>query len=85
MDFSLLYYNSDNEKSNEIVEKMNSLTWDDLIKSLKEENNPTYPMNIALGYDDNALNVLMEYTNNYYNLSEEFDPNYFKLFYNKTS
>jgi len=85
MDFNLLYYNNDNEKSNKIVEKMNSLTWDDLIKLLEEGNNPAYPMNIALGYDDNALNILMEYTNNYYNLSEEFDPNYFKLFYNKTS
>ncbi|ORX80827.1 hypothetical protein BCR32DRAFT_280198 [Anaeromyces robustus] len=68
---------------NDIVKNINDITWKDVLTSLREED-PPYPLTIALGDDDDLINLLMEYASNFYNLSKDYDKNFFNLFYNET-
>ena len=82
IDFDLLYYNSDDDKTKKIVDKMETLTWDDLLESIKEES---YPMTLSLADDDDMLNFMIEYAYNHFNITKEYDPSYFNVFYNETA
>jgi len=83
LDFDLLYYHNDDEELTKIVNKMNNSTWDDVLLSLQNEN-PSYPLTLASGDDDDLINLIIEYANNFYSLSKNYDKNFFNLFYNET-
>ncbi|OUM60547.1 hypothetical protein PIROE2DRAFT_13663 [Piromyces sp. E2] len=82
LDFDVMYYNDQNEDSLSIVDKMNTLTWDDLLKLIQSSTPNT--QSIGLGDDNDLINLLIEYTNCQYELSKEYDPKYYEVFYNKT-
>jgi len=82
MDFNVLYYIREDDLSNKLVQKMESLTWNEFISKLIDELN--YPFQMAISYDDDLINFFMEYTSNTYNLTKTYDSNYFKVFYNET-
>ncbi|KAL6621355.1 hypothetical protein U3516DRAFT_862577 [Neocallimastix sp. 'constans'] len=83
IDYNVLYYYNQDENLKKIMENIESLNWDEMISSIKDDL--SYPINIPLGNDYSILNLLLEYTNSRYNITKEFDPNYFQLFYNYTS
>ncbi|ORX77385.1 hypothetical protein BCR32DRAFT_270674 [Anaeromyces robustus] len=82
MDFDLLYYRHKDDVSNDLVKKMESLTWNEFVSTIIDELN--YPLEMAISYDDDLINFLIEYTSNTYNLTKTYDPDYFKVFYNET-
>ncbi|ORX79208.1 hypothetical protein BCR32DRAFT_294565 [Anaeromyces robustus] len=82
LDFDVLYYNNENEKTNDLVSKMESLTWDDLI--LLMNMSPNVSLDSSIGEENDLLNFFTEYVSNHYNLTEEYDKNYFKVLYNET-
>jgi len=82
LDFDLIYYHNNDDLSNDLVEKMSSLTWNELWEALKKNS---YPLTISLGDDDDLLNFVIEYASNHYTLNKEYDKNYFNIFYNDTA
>jgi len=83
LDFNVMYYNDQNQDTISIVEKMKTLTWDDLIKSI-QSSSTINTQSIGLGEDNNLFDLIVEYTSCQYDLSREHDPHYYKVFYNKT-
>jgi len=82
-DFDNLYYKNDDINAKNIANKIQSMSWDDLINSMDESFYQAFT--IPLAYDENLLNYFIEYISNHYNLTKENDPNYYKVFYNDSS
>ncbi|ORX50030.1 hypothetical protein BCR36DRAFT_352923, partial [Piromyces finnis] len=87
-DFNVFYYRHEKlyskayNDTQELINNMESYTWDDLTEKLKNNEQPqTIPTREA----DDLLNFFVEYTSNKFNLSPDYDPDHMKLFYNNTS
>eukprot|EP00833_Pecoramyces_ruminatium_P005969 jgi/Orpsp1_1/1180001/evm.model.c7180000071747.1 len=83
MDFDLLYYHKENEKSRDIAEKLKDKTWDEALELMK--SNTPNSLIVPLGDEDALLDFFIEYVDNHYNLSKEYDKNFYEVFYNETS
>ncbi|ORX87881.1 hypothetical protein BCR32DRAFT_263935 [Anaeromyces robustus] len=83
IDFDLLYYYNYDPFSENLVNKMESLTWDELVNELSIP--PSHPLKISLALDNDLLDFYVEYINCHYNLTTEYDPLYYKVLYNETS
>ncbi|OUM56916.1 hypothetical protein PIROE2DRAFT_65300, partial [Piromyces sp. E2] len=82
-DFDLLYYRPKDTISQNLVKKMESVNWDEMVYQIMEIDN--YPLEMAISHDNDLFNFFFEYTSNKYNLTKAYDPNYFKVFYNDTA
>jgi len=81
MDFDVLYYKESNAKAKNLVQNMQSITWDEVVSNLLPADN----LNIGLGNDHDLLNLFIEYVANHYELNKDVDPKFYEVFYNEES